>query len=179
MLGRVYRIVNPNVSKVYVGATRCSLQDRMNRHTWDFACWKRNPEKRKRNYFTSFKLLETEGECTIELLEEFKFDSIKELHARERHWIENLDVVNVLVPTRTHKEYKQTHRDQTNIHNRTYRERHADTMNKKKVCECGGRYTHKNVSIHLKTKKHVRWLDQERKGDQRPAGAAAGPPRTD
>ena len=42
-----------------------------------------------------------------------------------------------------------------------YREKNKERFNEKINCECGGRYTHGNKSIHLKTKIHTEWLCKE------------------
>ena len=46
------------------------------------------------------------------------------------------------------KEYQENHKEELN-----------DKYNKKHNCECGGRYTHRNKSTHLKSKKHNTYLE--------------------
>ena len=46
-------------------------------------------------------------------IEEYNFENKRELHARERYWLEQLKAtLNKVVPTRTNKEYQDEHKEQ-------------------------------------------------------------------
>lgn len=153
MLGRVYKIENSKETKVYVGSTLKALEQRLNEHLYDFALWKRNP--RSRANLSSFRLLE-KGECSIVLLESCVCESRRELHERERYWIETLDTVNLLIPTRTWREYREANRERhveaTRIWNQKYKERAKRPW----TCPtCGVTVMYKNQWVHKTSKKHV------------------------
>lgn len=56
------------------------------------------------------------------------------------------------------KVYYNENRDSINEHAKVYYNENCDKINEKKGCECGGKYTHTNISKHLKTKKHQAYL---------------------
>jgi hypothetical protein len=59
------------------------------------------------------------------------------------------------------KQYHEENREQRLEDMKQYREQNreriAEQMNQKFTCECGGKYTYANKSIHFKTKKHIAW----------------------
>jgi len=57
------------------------------------------------------------------------------------------------------KNYKEKNKDKIKEQNKNYKENNKDKIKKKINCECGGKYTHANISIHLKTKKHQNYLN--------------------
>ena len=51
--------------------------------------------------------------------------------------------------------YRQEHKDELNSRRREWYKENKDIITEKHVCEtCGGRYTMKHKSQHVKTKKH-------------------------
>ena len=92
---KIYKIVSPNTNKCYVGSTTQSLNERFSSHKYYMNDYKST---------TSKKILEL-GDYSIELLELYPCNSKKELHERERYYIENLDCVNINMPSRTRQEY--------------------------------------------------------------------------
>jgi hypothetical protein len=105
--GKVYKIVCNTTRLQYVGAT-CQryLSQRLTQHVSHYDQWK----KGKKHYITSGQVLE-KGDYEIVLLENCPVKSVDELHARERYWIETLDCVNKVVPTRTDREYYEQNRE--------------------------------------------------------------------
>ena len=57
------------------------------------------------------------------------------------------------------KNYNEKNKDEIKDYQKNYRQCNNDTSKKKINCECGGKYTHANISIHLKTKKHQNYLN--------------------
>ena len=97
---KIYKLVNdelPNV--VYYGSTTRPLWKRYSEHKYD-ACNRDNSYR----ISSSVKLFE-KGTPKFELVEEYKCNNKKELHQRERWYIENNDCINRQIPTRTHAEY--------------------------------------------------------------------------
>jgi len=56
------------------------------------------------------------------------------------------------------KKYREANKDKLNQYIKEYRENNKDKLKeqqqKKYECECGGKYTHQNKSIHIKSKRH-------------------------
>lgn len=59
-------------------------------------------------------------------------------------------------------QYRNIHKDYYNQYCKQYRETHKEEIkqrvSKKYTCECGGKYTHSNKSLHLKSNKHLEHL---------------------
>ena len=101
--GQIYRIVCNITGKIYVGSTIQSLSCRLTEHRSQYKKFKEG-ETVKKKYVTSFQIIE-QGNYEIVLIEKFPCESKTELHRRERHFIENLQCVNKVIPTRTYKEW--------------------------------------------------------------------------
>tara|TARA_R110000796_G_scaffold17253_2_gene53298 strand:+ start:107 stop:712 length:606 start_codon:yes stop_codon:yes gene_type:complete len=56
------------------------------------------------------------------------------------------------------KEYYETNKEHIKEYIKEYKELNKDALNEKFICECGGKYTHRNISRHLKTKKHMKFI---------------------
>jgi hypothetical protein len=149
--GRIYKIVSSQTDKVYVGSTTNLLKYRLSEHKYDY--------KRFQNgighYVTSYEIVKYE-DAIIQLLEENEFENKKELHKRERYFIETIDnVVNKRIPARTKKELNKKYNDTHKEESKKYYVDNVMKLKEKFICTCGGKYTHANKSIHDKTKKHI------------------------
>lgn len=73
---KIYKVVSPNTDKIYIGSTRMSLVNRLNRHRHNKNC-------------SSYKIVEF-GEPSIELLEIFDDDdnNKKLIKEREQHYMD-------------------------------------------------------------------------------------------
>ena len=149
---RVYKIVSAASDDVYVGSTTQSLSSRMSKHRSNHKGYLAG----KYRYTSSYKLLE-QGDCHIILLENVSCANKEELHAAERRWIEQLACVNKNIPGRTDAEYYQDNRDVLTEYRRRYSQDNRERINQKHECACGGRFTLKNKTVHLRTKKHQRF----------------------
>ena len=171
--GKIYKIVSDQTEKCYVGSTtKKYLSDRMSNH--------RNDRKRyqlgKQHYVTSYEILKYD-DCKIILLENYPCQSKDQLHARERHYIENLNCVNKVIPTRKMKEYYQDNKESIAKQMKEYREINKESIakhkkkyrqtNKEEIqahrskvesCECGMTYTHAHKLRHEKTAKHKQFF---------------------
>lgn len=60
------------------------------------------------------------------------------------------------------KQYFQEHQDEILEKNKQYRREHRNEILEKQkqkfTCECGGKYTYTHKALHLKTKKHQKWI---------------------
>ena len=72
---------------------------------------------------------------------------MKSFCEEEMNWIEHMECVNLVVPTRTHVEYRETHREQLNEFNHKYYEE-----NEQKEIERAKAYRNKNPEIIKGTK---------------------------
>lgn len=100
--GKVYKLVCNVTGLVYVGSTTQPLSVRKAEHVRTFKRYQLG----KTHYVTSFKIIES-GDFDIVLVEEVECENKEQLHRKEREWIEKLDCVNKVVPTRTKAEYYQ------------------------------------------------------------------------
>lgn len=97
---KVYRLTSPHTTKVYIGSTCIPLRAR-------FAVHKSQHKRRLTNSTSSCEVFEA-GDCRIELLEEVHCTTTIQLHARERHHIQQHGdrCVNRNTPGRTPEEMK-------------------------------------------------------------------------
>lgn len=170
--GKIYRLVCNISGKQYIGSTTQPLPKRLYWHKTDFKKWEKD---NTRDYTRSFDVLKNK-DYDIILIENFPCNSKYELERRERYWIENTNCVNLTIPTRTPKEYKEDNRDKIDKYmeqwrhenkehmknySKKYRQERYEYRHEKFECECGGKYIRTLKSQHLKTKKHQRWLESQ------------------
>ena len=100
--GKIYKIVCNVTGKVYIGSTIETLARRLAGHRTAYKTFKEG----KSTNVTAYQIIE-QGNYDIVLIETCPCESKDELHKRERYFIESLDCVNKIIPTRTKKEYIQ------------------------------------------------------------------------
>ena len=162
--GRVYKIYCNETGECYYGSTEETLSRRLSKHKGDYKRWK----KGKSSYMYSYKIIER-GNYVISLMEEGEFENRDYMHARERHYIENLECVNKNVPNRTKKEYmvifKETHPEYQKEYQKEWYEKNkehiAEKRKQKITCECGRDISDRNIARHKKTKKHLAYIEQK------------------
>ena len=170
-MGIVYMIKCNETGECYVGSanTKKCLISRKSEHTNMKGC-------------CSSKQIIERGNYTFSIIEENIFIDT-ELRKREQYWIDTSDhVINKLrayiSPEQTkehHREYREKNKEKISIqqheyyeinkekvclYQQEYREKNEGIIKEKFNCECGGRYTRVNKSIHLKSKKHQNYLNQ-------------------
>ena len=64
------------------------------------------------------------------MIEEYSCENKKQLHAKERYWIENIECVNMVIPFRTIKEWSHDNKETIHKNSKEYREN-----NKQKIQE--------------------------------------------
>ena len=57
------------------------------------------------------------------------------------------------------KEHREENRERLNAVEKKYRENNQDRINEKFTCECGGKYIYSNKARHLKSKKHLNYVE--------------------
>eukprot|EP00732_Lithocolla_globosa_P004350 Lithocolla_globosa_v1_NODE_3978_length_1537_cov_692.281861.p2 type:complete len:181 gc:universal NODE_3978_length_1537_cov_692.281861:746-1288(+) len=167
--GKIYKIACDEIDDVYVGSTSQPLSHRMGNHQAKYRRWKDG----KCHFTTSFDIIKYDS-AQIILIEDFPCERKEQLHARERHWIEQTVCVNKVIPTRTDKEYYQDNRERIieqgkqywqdnrekiNSKSKQYHQANKERINEQHECECGGRYTTHGKVRHFKTKKHQQYLN--------------------
>ena len=160
---KIYRIVCNVTGKQYIGSTCKLLCQRLAGHRGSYKCFK----NRKGHYITSFKVLEND-DFDIILIENFPCDNKEELLKRERHFIDTIDCLNKVVPTRTYKEwyegngsvYYEKNKEPYKAKNKEYYKANIATLNEKHSCECGGKFTYQGKAQHCKTKVHQAYVQR-------------------
>ena len=133
--GKIYKITSEQTDKIYIGSTIQTLNRRFSQHNFT----------KKKCSITSNQIVKYE-DAKIELIENYPCNSKKELHARERYYIENTpNTINLLIPTRTIKEWnkanpekvikaKQKYRENNKEKERLYSKKyHEDNKEKEKL----------------------------------------------
>jgi len=169
--GKIYKVICSETGRVYVGSTSVTLSRRMTVH--------------RDKYNTCMTKDFIDGK--IFLIEDYPCERKEQLLSRERFFIESMECVNKIIPTRTkkeyyqdnkehvkeyqkdyyqdnkeklskiHKEYHEVNKEKLKIHQKDWREKNKEKLSEKINCECGGKYTHSHKSTHFKTKKHIKF----------------------
>ena len=153
--GKIYKLVGGGLT--YYGSTCNELYKRIYHH------------KYKSNKCKSKLLFDTGDNVKIILVEKYPCNDRMELSSRERYYIENNECVNKVIPSRTHKQYREDNKDKI----KQYREDNKDKIkqyyedNKDKIldyksekitCECGSVIRKGELSRHKQTKKHLTFI---------------------
>ena len=157
--GKIYKLVNNVDDKVYVGSTCATLRLRKSKH-------KQRAGDEKYKNMEVYKHLNYVGWSNVEiiLIEAYECKCKDELHARERHFIDELKPeLNKIIPTRTKKEYYEENKEHENERNKAYQREHREEIRQKRsvktICECGGKYVLANQARHMKTKRHIKFVN--------------------
>ncbi len=103
--GKIYKIISDETDKIYIGSTIQPLSKRLSSHIRSFNCYEKTLKYISANEILKFK------EPKIILIETFPCDSKEELLSRERYHIEQNDCVNITVPGRTDKEWREANKE--------------------------------------------------------------------
>jgi len=163
--GKIYKIYSYETDDVYYGSTVEPLSHRIASHRYKY----KKHKEGKIDYYSSYEILKYES-AKIELVENYPCNSKEELLQREGYYIRNNKCVNKYIPDRTQKEYCETNKDKRRAYCQNwytenidkvkkYREENKDKINEKFDCECGSRYTYRHKTEHLKTQKHINYIN--------------------
>jgi|DEB0MinimDraft_6_1074348.scaffolds.fasta_scaffold04557_3 paraquat-inducible protein B len=133
--GKIYSIRSHLTDDVYIGSTTDTLPKRLFNHKRYYKRWLNT----KKNRCTSFKIIEKDPECYIELVENYPCNSKNELERREGELIRTTTCVNKNIAGRTQKEYREEHRTEIREHLKQYYE-----SNKIEINERHKEYHHNN-----------------------------------
>jgi len=158
---KIYKISSPRCDKFYIGSTTQTLKERLSKHKANYKIY---INKGIGSCFTSFEIVKFD-DCIIQLIKDVKCENRKELERIEGQYIlEYHDrILNKNVAGRTKKEYRETHKNEIKENHKEYYETNKnkikEKLTKKFNCECGGKYTFHNKSIHNKTKQHIDFIN--------------------
>ena len=171
--GKIYRMVNNTDDEVYVGSTCESLSRRKSKHKY------RSQQHINQKVYQHLNDIGWDS-VSIILVEHFPCNSVEELKARERYWIEQLKPsLNTYMPLRNFKEWKEQNKDsciekdrQYYVQNmekvkarvKEYRHKNIDKVKeyyKQTVkCECGCDVLKHYMERHKKTPKHLKLISK-------------------
>ena len=168
--GKIYKIepkVEHDIDEVYVGSTtKKYLSQRLTAHRGAYNQWKKGQATK----VMAYNLFDTYGfeNCQIILLENVQANSRDELHAREAHHIKSIICINKYIPLRSDKEYYQDNKEiilnrvfEYNKNHKDEKKEYDNEYRKKTpfVCACGSTVSFHHKSDHLKTKKHINFIN--------------------
>ena len=104
---KIYKVLEYQNTKRYIGSTIDTLYKRMNKHKYDYKLYLNS----KKGYLTIFGVLDEFGvqNCKIELVEHFACNTREEWHAREGAHQRETKCVNKQVAGRSRAEYRDLH----------------------------------------------------------------------
>ena len=144
-IGYVYKLTCSETKNCYFGSTG-NIICRYSQH------------RRKNNKCMSRHLINP----TLDILETKINISRDNLKLIEKNYILNNTCINKNVPTRSHKEwYQQKLKDNPDYLKKQYELYGGKIRNirTQKQCECGGTYVQRNLKIHEKTAKHIKYCN--------------------
>lgn len=160
--GKIYKLTD-NLNNVYIGSTTQELKVRLREH-------RKSGNMCASQYMNINKL-------TITLIENYSCINKKELHKRERFYIENTKCINMAIPTQTMKEWRKKNETKINKQVKDYYNKNISTIkeyqkkyhqeNKKKralqlqeyiICECGKKIKKCSKQNHKRSKRHKNFI---------------------
>ena len=152
--GIIYKIVcnDLEIKECYVGST---INFRSRKHDHKKRCNNPNSDKYNINVYKFIRDNKGWDNWDMIQIEEYKFNNRRELNARKRYWIETLNAkLNVIIPTRTNKEYYEQHKEQIRKKAKDYAKNNPElikeqskkyrTNNKEKIKEKDKKYYENN-----------------------------------
>jgi len=161
----IYKICckDPSITDIYIGST-CNFRARKYLHK---SCC--NNEKCKDYNYNVYQFIREHGNWdnwTMIMIHEASVENKFQKEKLEREFIEEMKpTLNSCIPTRTRKEYLEANKQKLTEYHKEYREVNKEKLaeqKKEKIdCECGGKYTKSNKSIHMKSKKHQDYINSK------------------
>ena len=170
-LGKIYRIKCNAKGLEYVGSTcEPTLAKRLTKHVGQYRCYLKGTY----HYVSSFKILEND-DYDIILIEKYPCNDKDELHSRECYFTNQIDCVNICknqglinrmggekeYKKEINKAYHKLNKDKILTKQKEYYELNIEKIKEKHECPCGGRYSHCSKARHFKTKKHIKYTEQQ------------------
>ena len=133
--GKIYKITSENSNLVYYGSTSEKyLSSRLSHHLSQYKLYLNG----KGNYCSSYKLLEHE-DYKMELIKNFPCANRTQLTTEEGNYVKKFECINIQIPGRTKKQYREQHKEQIKEQRKEY-----NIQNKKKIDENNKQYYQNN-----------------------------------
>ena len=161
--GKIYKIENINEDgDIYIGSTtKRLLYSRLERHIEDYKLYKLDYKVSKMNSFILFDNYGVDN-CKITLLENVNVETKNELLKREAYYIKTLQCVNKVVPLRSRSQYREDTKEHIKEYSLEYYQKNKEKLKTKCTCICGSIYTLNHKSDHIKTKKHLKYIEDNK-----------------
>ena len=161
---KIYKIISDKTDLIYIGSTYQKLYLRKNDHKKKYRKWilENGDKEGGKGYYSVFKIFKIDfDDFDIILIENYNCDNKEELHSRERYYIDlhKEKSVNMVIPTRTHKEWIEDQGEEYKIkknekNKEKYQENKEELKKKNIICECGILTSKSEFNRHIKTDKH-------------------------
>jgi hypothetical protein len=121
--GKIYKLTSSYTESIYIGSTIQPLNMRLNEHR----CKKSNN--------TNSGLISKYDDVKIELIENYPCNTKRELLERERFYIKlHFDkCVNIVMPCRTQKEYREDNKEILKNYFKKYRKENSEIIKERRV----------------------------------------------
>ena len=173
---KIYRIesINEMNSEVYIGSTtKQYLSQRLSKHKANYRQWKKGaPHER---HLTSYDIFEKYGvdNCQIVLIENYPCTTVEELRRREGYFIKHIKCVNKKVAGNTSQEVDRNkyikYKERILEERKAYYLKNKDMIqqrdSKRINCECGSKHRHGDKAQHMRTKKHINYLETQKQAE--------------
>jgi hypothetical protein len=172
-VGKIYKIIDNTNGNIYIGSTTQKLNIRLNEHKSEY---NRYLKGKSQTHCTSFEIIKN-NDYRIEIIKYVIYKDKIELHLRERYYIENNECVNIVIPLRTRKEWRNDNKDYIKEWRNDNKEYHKDYYNNNKEhykdyynnnkehykikyqCECGSSIGQSVKQKHFRTLKHINFIN--------------------
>lgn len=124
--GKIYKILNTVDDEVYVGSTCCSLSQRMAKHRWSA----KQTNLNHRKLYLKINELGIDN-FYIELIENFPCENKEQLDAREQHYMRQIGTLNMFIPGRSGKQWREEHKEHRQTIQKEYYDRNRELLKEK------------------------------------------------
>ena len=152
--GKIYTIRCRNDPVlIYVGSTIQPLSKRFGEHK------RHSKNTQKYPNHQLYTKIEDWNDWYIELYLVYPCNSVEELRQKEGEIIRAMGTLNRGIAGRTIKEWRQENPEKIKIHREKDKIREIENGRRDvKPCECGGRFSLKNIREHERSKRHINYL---------------------
>jgi len=126
---KIYVIIDDTNNNKYIGSTIQNIKTRLTQHKASYKMYMNG----KTGHTTSCEIIKNNN-YHIELLENVKCNNKLELHKRERFWIEKIECINKIIPSRTIDEYYECNIDKIKEQRKKFY--HSNKEQTKKYYDC-------------------------------------------
>lgn len=123
--GKIYSIRSYLTTDVYYGSTIETLARRLIQHKRDYKIWLNKKEK---SNLSSFRIIEKDSDCYIELVEDYPCNNRNELHKREGEIIRANTCVNKRIAGRTYNEWLNDNKEQILEYKKQYYQNNKEIL---------------------------------------------------